>query len=116
LKKRTEKASLDQGKIVSVFRSLGSEGIQVVMEEQAKHAALAFGLELRELDTLELCEERYRHGGREYWRHGTEETSVIVGGARQRMRRPRVRRENGEAELPTLSKLRDQELLDEGMK
>lgn len=58
------------------------------MEEQAKHAALAFGLELLELDTLELCGERYRHSeGRKYWRYGTKETSILVGGARQRVNR-----------------------------
>jgi hypothetical protein len=51
MKKRTEKPCLDQGKIVSVFKSLDSEGIQAVMEEQAKQAALAFGLELLELWT-----------------------------------------------------------------
>lgn len=118
MKKRTEKSSLDQGKIVSVFKGLDSVGIQGVMEEQAKHAALAFGLELLELDTLELCGERYRHsdGDRAYYRHGTEETSLIVGGARQRVRRPRVRGKEGEAELPSLAKLRDQDLLDEEMK
>ncbi len=116
MKKRTEKSSLDQGKIVSVFKSLDSGGIQAVMEEQAKRAALAFGLELLELDTLELCGERYQHGERAYWRHGTEETSVILGGARQRVRRPRVRGKEGEAELRSLSKLREQDLLDEEMK
>lgn len=116
MKKRPEKLSLKQGEIVSVFKSLDSVGIQAVMGEQAKRAALAFGLELLELDTLELCGERYRHGERAYWRHGTEETSMIVGGARQRVRRPRVRGEDGEAELPSLAKLRDQDLLDEEMK
>ncbi|MCB0328914.1 MAG: transposase [Bdellovibrionales bacterium] len=116
MKKKSENVSLDQGKIVSVFKSLDSKGIQGVMEEQAKRAALAFGLELLELDTLELCGERYKHGGRTYWRYGSEETSVMVGGARHRVRRPRVRGEDGEAELPSLSKLRDQDLLDEEMK
>ena len=54
MEKRTEKSSLDQGEIVSVFKSLNSGGIRAVMAEQAKRAALAFGLELLELDTLEL--------------------------------------------------------------
>ena len=117
MSKRPEKPSLNQGEIVSVFKSLDSGGIQAVMEEQAKRAALAFGLELLELDTLELCGERYRHlEGREYWRYGTEETSILVGGARQRVRRPRVRGADGEAELPSLKKLRDQDLLDGEMK
>lgn len=116
MKKRTENPSWDQGKIVSVFKSLDSEGIQTVMEERAKHAALAFGLELLELDTVELCGERYQHGGRVHWRHGTEETSVIVSGARHRVRRPRVRGKSGEVALPSLKKLRDRDLLDEEMK
>ena len=107
---------VDQGAVVSVVDGLDSVGIQAVMEEQAKRAALTFGSELLELDTLELRGERYRHGGRAYWRHATEESSVIVGGARQRIHRPRVRGEDGEAELASLSKLRDQDLLDEEMK
>ena len=83
------------------------------MEEQAKHAALAFGLELLALDTLELCGERYRHSeGRKYWRYGTVESAILVGGARQRVRGPRVGGENGEAKLPSLKKHRDQDLLD----
>jgi hypothetical protein len=117
MKKKAENQSRDQGQIVNVFKSLDSEGIQVVMEERARHAALAFGLELLELDTLELCGERYRHSeGRENWCYGTEETSILVGGARHRVRRPRVRSEKGEVKLPSLKKLRDQDLLDEEMK
>lgn len=57
-----------------------------------------------------------RASEREYWRYGTEESSIIIEGARQKIRRPRVRSKAGEAALPSLKKLRDQDLLDEEMK
>lgn len=117
MKRESKNPKGNQEQIVSVFRGLNSEGIQSLLGERAKHAALAFGVELLELDTLELCGERYSHQGeREWWRHGSEETSIQVGGARYGVKRPRVRGRKGEAELPSLKKLRDQDLLDEEMK
>jgi len=37
----------------------------------------------------------------------------VVDGAKYALRRPRVRNENGEVDLETLKKLRDQDLFDE---
>jgi hypothetical protein len=47
------------------------------------------------------------------YRGGREKTSMVMEGARYALRRPRVRRENQEVELPTLAKLQSQYLLDQ---
>lgn len=55
MSRRTKKGQDSQGKIISIFKELDSKGIQATLAAKAKEAALAFGLELLELDTLELC-------------------------------------------------------------
>ena len=105
-----------QGEIVSFFRSLKPESIQQVLLERSKQAALAFGVALLEADAEELCGPRYARKGDELcYRGGSEGTMIVVGGAQQRVRRPRVHNEDGEVTLPTLAKLRDHDLLDRQM-
>ncbi|NDC23114.1 MAG: hypothetical protein EBZ49_03140 [Proteobacteria bacterium] len=43
----------------------------------------------------------------------SKQAALVVDGAKYAFRRPRVRNENGEVELETLKKLRDQDLFDE---
>ena len=105
-----------QGEIVSFFGSLKAESIQQVLLERSRQAALAFGVALLEADAEALCGSRYARKGDELChRGGSDNTTIVVDGSRQRVRRPRVRDENGEVELPTLAKLRDQDLLDRQM-
>lgn len=105
-----------QGEIVSFFGSLKAESIQEVLLERSRQAALAFGVALLEADAEALCGSRYARKGDELChRGGSDDTTIVVDGTRQRVRRPRVRDENGEVELPTLAKLRDQDLLDRQM-
>ena len=54
-----------------------------------------------------------RKHGELFHRGGSEKSFLVVEGAKYALRRPRVRNENGEVELETLKKLRDQDLFDE---
>lgn len=117
MSKETTSRVNNQEEIVSIFRGLDSEGIQELLKDRAKRAALSFGLELLELDVLELCGERYSHNEeRDYWRYGSERTKIHVGGGKYSIKRPRVRGAEGEAELPSLKKLKNRDLLDDEMK
>src|SRR5262245_12965272 len=91
--------------------------IQRVLLERAKQAALAMAVTLLEQDAEELCGARYeRKRGSQGYRGGHEQTSVVVEGAKYGIRRPRVRKNNREVELPTLAKLQNQDLLDQQMR
>lgn len=64
-----------------------------------------------------MCGPRYaRKGAQDCHRGGSEQSSVVLEGARYALRRPRVRKENGEVALPTLAKLQAQDVLDEQMR
>ena len=114
--KKSKNGELTQAQIQSVFECLDSGQIQELLWERSKTAALAFGVALLEADAEALCGGRYaRKGENLCHRGGSEQTSIIVGGARYAVRRPRVRDGSGEVELPSLSKLRDRDVLDRKM-
>jgi putative transposase len=65
----------------------------------------------------EVCGARSeRRRGSQGYRGGHEQTSVVGAGAKSGIRRPRVRKNNREVELPTLAKLQNQALLDPPMR
>ena len=117
MKKQTTEESVDQEKIVGIFSGLDPESIQLLFEQRARRAALALGVELLESDVEILCGARYsKKGAGDCYRYGTEQTSVVIGGARYQLDRPRIRGGEGEVYPKTLRKLREQDLLDEEMK
>lgn len=113
--KRPEKADLDQGQIAGIFSQLDGNSLQDLLEERAKRAALSLGLELLEQEVEALCGARYSRTGT-HSRYGSETTSILIGGARYRVSRPRIRGEEGEVYPETLAKLREPDLLDEEIK
>lgn len=107
----------NQAEVVSLFSGLDPEGIQEVLLDRCKQAALMFGVELLESEVEKLCGPAFsRKEAGMNWRGGSEESSMVVGSQRVSIRRPRVRNEQGEVEIPVLKKLRSQDLLDEKMK
>lgn len=107
----------NQEKLLSIFEGQSSAVIQEVLLQKAKVAVLEMAVTLLEEDANRLCGRPFsRKGECLNHRGGSERSSIIVGGAKYPITRPRVRGEEGEVELPTLSKLRDQDLLDEHMK
>jgi putative transposase len=106
-----------QDDLLAVVAGLDPGGIQSVLLERAKQAALAMAVALLEQDAEALCGERYerKRAGLGH-RGGHEQTSVVVEGAKYGIRRPRVRKEKREVELPTLAKLQSQDLLDQQMR
>lgn len=103
-----------QPAILNLTSLLSAENLQQMLVERSRTAALALGVELLEQDVQALCGGRYarKHEAQLCHRGGSEESSVILDGARYPIRRPRVRGALGEVELPSLKKLRDQDLLD----
>lgn len=96
---------------------LSSVDVQKLLMERAKNALLATAVELMEQDMAKLCGPRF---GRKQeadlcHRGGSEETSLIVDGAKFSVRRPRARKNGAEVELSSLTKMRDQDLLDLAM-
>lgn len=115
--KKTKKQENNQEKIVGIFSGLDPESLQVLFEERAKQAAFSLGVELLERDVESLCGARYsRKAEGDCYRFGSEQTSIVIGGARYRLERPRIRGVAGEVYPSTLRKLREQDLLDEEMK
>lgn len=115
--KKTKKQGNNQEKVVGIFSGLDPESLQVLFEERAKQAAFSLGVELLERDVESLCGARYsRKGEGDCYRFGSEQTSIVIGGARYRLERPRIRGAAGEVYPSTLRKLREQDVLDEQMK
>jgi putative transposase len=112
MENRTQ-GKLRQSKISTIHSMLSGKEVQEMLLERTKTAALAFGVELLEQDVQALCGSPFSRKSDELcYRGGSEKSSLIVDGARYAIRRPRVKDENGEVELPMLTKLRDQDLLD----
>jgi transposase-like protein len=105
-----------QGERLGVIAGLEPGAIQAVLLERAKQAALMMAVALLEQDAEALCGQRYERKRVDLgYRGGHEQRSVIVEGARYGVRRPRVRKNNRELELPTLAKLQSRDLLDAQM-
>jgi len=107
-----------QPKAVNIASLLNAGQLQVMLLERCKTAALEFGIELLEQDVEALCGQRYERKQNDGLCHraGSDETSIILDGVKVKTRRPRVRNEEGEVELPTLAKLQDQDLFDDQIK
>jgi putative transposase len=112
--KSMTRRNLRQSQIASIHSLLSGHEVQDMLMERAKTAALGFGVELLEQDVNAMCGSPFARKGESLChRGGSEKSSLIIDGARYRFRRPRVRNDAGEAEIPMLKKLRDQDLLDE---
>lgn len=111
---RKTESPAGQPAILNLTSLLSAESLQQMLVERSRNAALALGLELLEQDVEALCGSRYarKRESELYYRGGSEQTSIILDGARYPARRPRVRGALGEVPLPSLAKLRDQDLLD----
>ena len=73
--------------------------------------------QLLEADATALAGEKGRHdSGRTAYRHGSEQTKVVMGGEKRDIRRPRVRSKDGvEMSLPTLAAFQDEEPLNQAV-
>ncbi len=99
----------------AIAAMLSPEQLQEMLVERSRTAALALGVELLEAEVMHLCGPMYarKAGDGLCHRGGSEETTILLDGGKVRVRRPRVRGALGEVALPLLSKLRDQDLLDD---
>lgn len=96
---------------------LSSIDVQAILMERAKNAVLATAVELMEQDMVKLCGKPFSRKSDEDLCHrgGSEWTSLMVDGAKHPARRPRARKDGEEVELPSLTKMRDRDLLDKQM-
>jgi len=103
--------------ISQLQRELSSIDVQKLLMESAKNAVLETAIELMKQDMARLCGAPFarKSGDGLCHRGGSEMTSLMVDGAKQPVSRPRARRNGQEVELPSLAKMRDQELLDQQM-
>jgi putative transposase len=102
--------------ISQLQRELSSLDVQELLLERAKNAVLSTAVELMEQDMERLCGVRFsRKDEEDCHRGGSEWTSLMVDGAKLPVRRPRARKDGEEIELPSLTKMRDRELLDSQM-
>jgi putative transposase len=102
--------------ISQLQRELSSIDVQALLMERAKNAVLSTAVELMEQDMQRLCGApfaRKREGL--CHRGGSDWTSLMVDGAKLPVARPRARKGGQEVDLPSLAKMRDQELLDQQM-
>ena len=102
--------------ISQLQRELSSIDVQALLMARAKNAVLATAVELMEQDMELLCGSAFaRKDEKLCHRGGSEWTSLMVDGAKHSVRRPRARKNGEEVALPSLEKMRDQELLDSQM-
>lgn len=104
----------EENQVRSLHSLLDARGLQEMIRSRCKQAALSVGMALLEEEVEALCGPAFSRKGEErYYRGGSDCTSVIVQGAKYRIKRPRVRGEQGEVVLESLAKLRTQDLLDD---
>ncbi len=100
----TRKAEVPAGQpaVLNLFSLLSPENLQEMLLERSRSAALALGVELLEQDVAALCGDKYvrKKSGQLCHRGGSEESSIILDGAKHSIRRPRVRGALGEVSLP----------------
>ena len=109
-----ETRNQERKQVRTLHSLLDARQIQDELLERCKQAALAMGTALLEEEVTALCGAAFSRKGEELcYRGGSEPTTVIVHGAKYRIRRPRVRNGAKEIELEALEKLRAQDLLDE---
>lgn len=103
--------------ISQLQRELSSIDIQAVLMNRAKNSILETAVELMEQDMARLCGKAFSRKGEAELCHrgGSDWTSLMVDGAKLSVKRPRARKNGEEVELPSLTKMRDRELLDQQM-
>ena len=107
---------INSNNVSQIARELSSIDVQEMLMARAKNAVLATAIELMSQDMERLCGKAFARKDDELChRGGSEMTSLLVDGAKHAVRRPRARRNGEEVELPSLEKMRDQDLLDEQM-
>lgn len=96
---------------------VSSIDIQAMLLERAKNVVLSTAVELTEQDMARLCGKPFSRKSDDELCHrgGSEMTSLMLDGAKYSVRRPRARKAGDEVELDSLSKTRDQDLLDKQM-
>lgn len=103
--------------ISQLQHELSSIDVQKLLMDRAKNAVLLTAIELMEQDMERLCGAPFtrKSGGELCHRGGSDMTSLMVDGAKLPVGRPRARKDGREVELPSLKKMRDQDLLDSQM-
>jgi putative transposase len=97
-------------------RELSSIDVQALLLNRAKNAVLSTAVELMEQDMLRLCGAPFaRKSEGLCHRGGSDWTSLMVDGAKLSVGRPRARKNGEEVELPSLTAMRDRDLLDQQM-
>jgi transposase-like protein len=104
-------------KVSQLSLTLSSIDVQQMLLGKAKNAVLAAAVALMEQDMAQLCGAAFSRKNADGLCHrgGSEETSLMLAGAKYSMRRPRARKDGKEVELPSVARLRDRDLLDEQM-
>jgi len=109
-----------QKKISQVKESIeviNSEAILEKVSEGLLNLSIELGLEvlrqMLELDVTELAGEKGKHNKNRFaYRHGSENTKMVLGGEKLSIQKPRVRSlEGGELSLSTLALFQDEEPL-----
>ena len=96
---------------------LSSRDLQVKLMEDCRNAALSFAKALMEQEVERLSGTKFSHKTEgQVWRGGSDKTKIVVGGEKMQIARPRLRNEDGEVQLTTLSQLQDQDIFDEEIK
>lgn len=83
---------------------LSSVDVQALLLGKAKNAVLETAVDLLEQDMARLCGRPFARKSDADLCHrgGSEETSLMLAGAKYPMRRPRARKDGKEVELPSI--------------
>lgn len=86
--------------------------IQQLVHSQMKGAALKMAKSLFDEEVERLCGKRFSRKGDNYFlRAGNDPGSILVNGQKVKIKKPRVKNENGEVRLQTYQALNDYDLL-----
>ena len=86
--------------VVSLNSILTDREIQEEILGRCKQAALSMGMALLEEEVAGLCGPAFsRKGEGLSYRGGSDQSSIIIQGAKYRIKRPRVRNSDGEVVL-----------------
>jgi putative transposase len=101
------------------MQHLCPEPLLELLRQSVRNLALEAGIRVakRVIDdeVNRLCGERYSHGGEQFYRHGTQQGVIVVGGQKVRIEKPRVRSTSNEVALESYELLQNKEVLSETM-
>jgi putative transposase len=96
---------------------MSSRDLQSQLMQTCKTAALHFVSELFREEVERLSGPKFSHKTPgQVWRGGNDMTRVIAGGEKLSVKRPRLRNDDGEVPLSTLTALQDQDIFDDAIK